>query len=59
MIVGHFKEISSVEIYDESAKKMFSNASKLELNLAQLKAGIYVVKTKTAGDLKAFKFIKK
>lgn len=59
MIVGHFKEISSVEIYDESAKKMFSNASKLELNLAQLQAGFYVVTKKTAGDLKTFKLIKK
>lgn len=62
LTIADSKEISSVEIYDASGKKVFSNASKsskLELNLAQLKAGIYVVKTKTAGDLKAFKFIKK
>ena len=30
-----------------------------ELHLAQLKADRDVVKTKTAGDLKTFKFIKK
>lgn len=62
LTIADSKEISSVEIYDASGKKVFSNASKsskLELNLAQLKAGIYIVKTKTAGDLKTFKFIKK
>lgn len=56
------EEISSVEIYDTSGKKVFLNASKssqLELNLAHVKSGVYVVKMKTANDSKTFKFIKK
>ena len=62
LTIADSKEISSVEIYDISGKKMFSESaksSKLELNLAQLKSGVYVVKMKTANDSKTFKFIKK
>lgn len=56
------KNFSSVEVYDISGKKVFSNtqkSSKLELNLSQLKAGVYVVKTNSEGEVKTFKFIKK
>lgn len=56
------KNFSSVEVYDISGKKVFSTAqksSKLDLNLAHLKAGVYVVKTKSEGEVKTFKFIKK
>lgn len=56
------KEIEGVDIYDISGKKVFSNlskGSKLELNLAQLSAGTYIVKTTGEGESKTFKFIKK
>ncbi len=56
------KNFSSVEVYDISGKKVFSNAqksSKLDLNLSHLKAGVYVVKTNSEGEVKTFKFIKK
>ena len=56
------KNFSSVEVYDISGKKVFSTtqkSSKLDLNLSQLKAGLYVVKTNSEGEVKTFKFIKK
>lgn len=56
------KEITSVDIFDLSGKKVFSDSSKsskLELNLAQLKPGVYIVKANADGATKTFKFIKK
>ncbi len=56
------KNFSSVEVYDISGKKVFSNtqkSSKLDLNLSHLKAGVYVVKTNSEGEVKTFKFFKK
>lgn len=56
------KNFSSLEIYDFSGKKVFSNdqkSTKLELNLSQLKPGIYLVKINSEGEINTFKFIKK
>lgn len=60
--MADLKEFSSFAIYDISRKKMFSESaksSKLELNLSQLKDGIYVVKAKSDRQVKTLKFIKK
>lgn len=62
LTITNSKAISSVEIFDISGKKVFANdttSSKLELNLSSLKSGVYLAKTKTGGDEKTFKFIKK
>lgn len=62
LTISESKDISAVEVYDVSGKKVFSNnakSSKLELNLSHLKSGIYVVKVKSNEGVKTFKFIKK
>lgn len=62
LTISDVKEISSYAIFDISGKQVVSAAaksSKLELNVSQLKPGIYVVKANSDGVLKTFKFIKK
>ncbi len=62
LTISDVKEISSYTIFDISGKKVLSNSaktSKLELNVSQLKPGMYVVKANSDGVLKTFKFIKK
>ena len=62
LTISDVKEISSYTIYDISGKQVLSNSaksSKLELNVSQLKPGMYIVKANSDGVLKTFKFIKK
>lgn len=62
LTISDVKEISSYTIFDISGKKVLSNSaksSKLELNVSQLKPGMYIVKANSDGVLKTFKFIKK
>lgn len=62
LTISDVKEISSYTIFDISGKQVVSDSaksSKLELNVSQLKPGIYIVKTNSAGVMKTFKFIKK
>lgn len=62
LTISDVNEISSYTIYDLSGKQLVSasaKSSKLELNVSQLKPGMYIVKAKSDGTLKTFKFIKK
>ncbi|QOW10484.1 T9SS type A sorting domain-containing protein [Kaistella flava (ex Peng et al. 2021)] len=62
LIITDSKEISSISIFDISGKQVISESAKsgkLELNVSQLKPGMYIVKANSDGVVKTFKFIKK
>ena len=62
LTISDVKEISSYTIFDVSGKQVASasaKSSKLELNVSQLKPGVYIVKANSDGVMKTFKFIKK
>ena len=62
LTISDVNEISSYAIFDISGKQVVSasaKTSKLELNVSQLKPGMYIVKAKSDGVLKTFKFMKK
>lgn len=62
LTISDVKEISSYAIFDVSGKQVVSKSAKstkLELNVSDLKAGIYIVKANSDGVMKTFKFIKK
>ena len=62
LTISDVNEISSYAIFDISGKQVASasaKTSKLELNVSQLKPGMYIVKAKSDGVLKTFKFLKK
>ncbi|KEY18904.1 T9SS-dependent choice-of-anchor J family protein [Kaistella antarctica] len=62
LTISDAQEISAITIFDITGKQVISEtakSAKLEMNVSQLKPGVYVVKAMSAGVLKTFKFIKK
>lgn len=60
--IADSKQISSVEIFDISGKRVLLQGAKsntLQINVSQLKAGVYIVKVLSEGSVKTFKVIKK
>lgn len=62
LTISNDQEISAITIFDITGKQVVSEtakSSKLDLNVSQLKPGVYIVKARSGGVLKTFKFIKK
>lgn len=62
LILTDKKQISNVEVYDMTGKKVLTSAvtsTKIDLNVSQLQSGTYLVKAKIGGTIKTFKVIKK
>lgn len=60
--ISHASKITSVDVYDLTGKRVLAqktNSASIQLNVSQLKPGMYIVKTSVDGKTTSFKVIKK